>query len=131
MNKVSVNVTNTKIMCVCVIFVCMYIYFFSFAFAFFWTHPYCLYFLSVMSSTILSTLLSFMNFSTMSFIASCYLGDLFLSLVERGFSPDVWLFWAIRQYYEQKGSFWTLVIWKELVSHWFWQVDNARVQTFL
>ena len=45
--------------------------------------------MSVMSSTILSTLISFMNFSSMSFIASCYFGDLFLSLVERGFSPDV------------------------------------------
>ena len=85
------SLTLKSCMCMCDMCVYVYIYiYFSFAFAFFLNSPILgLYFMSVMSSTILSTLLSFMNFSTMPFIASCYFGDIFLSLVERGFSPDV------------------------------------------
>lgn len=59
-NKDSVNVTNTKI---------IYIYFFCICF-FLNTPILSSHFMGVMSSTILSTLFSFMNFSTMSFIAS-------------------------------------------------------------
>lgn len=86
-NKVSMNVTNTKIMCVCVI--CLYVYICFLLCICFFLNSLILFFMSVMSSPISGTLLSFMNFSTMSFIASCYFGDLFLSLVERRFSLDV------------------------------------------
>lgn len=82
-NQVSMNVTNTKIMCVCVI--CLYVYIcFLLCVCFFLNSPI-LYFLSVMSSTISSTLLSFMNFQLCPLLPHVILGIYFILLLKEGF----------------------------------------------